>query len=202
MDYCNICSNNLKKLTINNMDFLYCKSCEALYKEKTPNKDEEKSRYMFHQIDEGYKEYMKNIFLKIKDYLNPGISLDFGCGKENTLEMIATKYNFKFYSYDLYFKPFKYKDFKYDNIVLNEVFEHIKDPFNLILELKSLLKEDGKIIILTATHNNNFNNWWYLRDITHVSFYSKKTLEIIGKKANLDIIYNNFNLVVYKLSKN
>lgn len=202
MDYCNICSNKLQKIIINKMEFNYCKSCEALYKTNTPPPLEEKRRYMHHVIDDGYKKYMENIFLKIKDFLNPGLSLDFGCGQKNTMEEIAKNYNIKMYSYDLYFYPFSYKNYKYDNIILNEVFEHIKKPLDLIFELKELLNDGGKIIILTKTHDNNFNDWWYLRDITHVSFFSKKTLSVIADVTNGEIVYNDFNLVVYSFSKN
>jgi len=33
-----------------------------------------------------------------------------------------------------------------------------------------------------------FSNWWYLRDKTHVSFYSPKTMEYIAKVNNLNLI--------------
>lgn len=202
MCVCNICNNNLEILNINKTKYLYCKTCECLYKIKLPSSKEEYDRYLYHNVDDNYKDYMNNIFLKIKDFLNDGISLDFGCGKEKTLETIFKNNNLKMYSYDKYFIDFNYSNYKYDNIILNEVFEHIKNPYDLLKELILLLNDKGRIIIGTNLHKNNFNNWWYLRDITHITFYSKKTMEVLSKRLNLKIIYNFNNLIVLEYSKN
>ena len=44
-----------------------------------------------------------------------------------------------------------------------------------------------------------FLNWWYRRDLTHISFYTLKTFEEIGKRFGLEIINtNNVNVIIFK----
>jgi len=42
----------------------------------------------------------------------------------------------------------------------------------------------------------NLNQWYYLRDITHVSFYHHKTLKYLAQTYNLEIIYMDDERVV------
>ena len=39
-----------------------------------------------------------------------------------------------------------------------------------------MLNENGRIIIMTKEKPVDLNNWWYLRDITHVSFIEYRTM--------------------------
>lgn len=193
---CKICNNLIDKYYIDNNAYFYCPNCEGLFKERILDDFNEKKRYDFHIVDNNYIIYMNKFFHSIKSYLLPGLSLDFGCGKIKALEYIFVSNNLKMYSYDKYYVDFNYKDYKYDNIILNEVFEHIKEPYKLLEELKMLLNPGGRIIIGTNLHNNNFNNWWYLRDSTHISFYSIKTFKILALKLNLKIIDIKSNLII------
>jgi hypothetical protein len=35
---------------------------------------------------------------------------------------------------------------------------------------------------------DSFKNWWYLRDSTHISFYSINTFTMLAKKTDLKIL--------------
>ena len=62
-----------------------------------------------------------------------------------------------------------------------------------------LLKEKGNIIIRTRFIPINIfeGNWWYLRDITHISFFDLKTFLYLCEHFNLKIIYcNDKDLIV------
>jgi hypothetical protein len=94
----------------------------------------------------------------------------------------------------LYFYPeINYKNTKYDSIILEEVIEHLKDPISALKDLILLLNDNGRLIIRTnlITDKINLNNWWYLRDITHISFFEFKTFETICELLTLKIIYCN-----------
>ena len=66
--------------------------------------------------------------------------------------------------------------------------------------LKSLLNENGIIAIMTLFHPNSdedFKQWWYRRDITHISFYTPKTLRQMAEMVGLAVLFeDNKNLCV------
>ncbi|MEJ2488680.1 MAG: methyltransferase domain-containing protein, partial [Sulfurovaceae bacterium] len=47
--------------------------------------------------------------------------------------------------------------------------------------LKDMLQEDGALYIMTEIYSedNDFKNWYYKEDPTHVIFYTKKSFEWI-----------------------
>ena len=71
-----------------------------------------------------------------------------------------------------------------------EVFEHISNPKNLLLNLKKYLNNKGRIIIKTVVVPKNPINFWYLRDITHVSFISVKGMKILGDLCGFSVFYD------------
>lgn len=174
---------------INKTKFYICKNCGHLKKVDIISEDKEKERYDLHICDDGYHKYMHNVFNKIKPYLNPGKSLDFGCGQIHLLSDILNENGFMSMCYDKYYYPNKINS-SFDNIILIEVFEHISDGYNLLAELKSKLNENGKIIIMTQVIPDNIDNWWYLRDATHISFYTIKAFSILASKLNMKFEYD------------
>jgi len=47
--------------------------------------------------------------------------------------------------------------------------------------------------------NDEFKEWFYIRDITHHTFYNLKTFEYIAHKYNYEIIYtDNKNKIVLR----
>lgn len=186
------CHNLMEKKLINNMEFYHCSNCGYLKKINIPTLEQEKSRYDLHICDEGYQKYMNCVFNKVKPYLINGESLDFGCGKIHLLSDILNDNGFSCSYYDLfYYNDLKLK--KYDNIILIEVFEHINDTYDLIKKLLSMLSENGRIIVMTKLIPKDLNNWWYLRDITHVSFVGIKSIQALAKAFNLKAIIDENN---------
>ena len=96
--------------------------------------------------------------------------------------------------YDPYFFPNKiFSDKKYDLITSTEVFEHFSDPGKEMELLTSHLKKDGYLAVMTSFHPGpeEFEDWWYKWDPTHIVFYNQKTFEIIASEYDLDIIYTD-----------
>ena len=180
------CGNLMEEITINNVKYCECKNCGYLRKNTSLTRDEEKERYDLHICDSGYKEYMKKVFLKIKKYVN-GRCLDYGCGKIHILADILNENGYESSFYDLYYHNILIEG-NFDTIILIEVFEHILDIYDLMLYLKSILKPNGKIIIMTKKKEYPLEKFWYLRDITHVSFVDDKTMLELAKKVAMSLI--------------
>ena len=180
------CGNLMEEITINNVKYYECKNCGYLRKNSPISKDEEKERYDLHIVDFGYREYMYKVYLKIEKYIS-GRTLDYGCGKIHLLADIIKEKGFDSSFYDLYYHNILING-TFDTIILIEVFEHILDIYDLMLNLKKLLNNDGKIIIMTKKKEYPLEKFWYLRDITHVSFVDDKTMIELAKKVSMELI--------------
>lgn len=123
-----------------------------------------------------------------------GRALDFGCGHGPVLAEVLTEAGYGADLYDKYFfprRPWADNSVKYDIITSTEVFEHINHPLLILKILKKLLKPRGVVAIMTQftpQKESDFKKWWYLRDSTHISFYSPPAFKVLGKKAGLKII--------------
>ena len=185
---CNICNELMKEET----DYYICPYCSYALKRKIESKETQYKRYLAHKYDENYISYMKNLTREID--FNNKLVLDFVCGQQPCLSKIYL--NSKFVNYDLFFYPNEdYKLNKYDLILIIEVIEHLENPYDVLNELTNLLKEDGKIMIHTMLYDEktDFRNWWYTRDITHISFFKKETFAKACKRLNLKMeLINGF----------
>ena len=194
---CKICGLTTNDVVYNKISYKKCPNCDFLCKtdEFIVDSKKECERYQHHDNDDnnGYLVYQTNFYEMIKDYLGT-TSLDFGCGNNHILANIISKQGIESSYYDLYFYPNSdYKTKKYDSIILEEVIEHLYDPIAILKELYPLLNTNGVFIIRTNLLKDglNLNNWWYLRDITHISFFSEKTFVKISEFLNMNIIYCN-----------
>ena len=183
------CKNKMNEINIKTGKYYICPSCNYLKKDNILNDSAQKERYDMHVCDDGYKKYMNNVFLKIEKYLNKGKSIDYGCGKIHYLRDILVDNNYDCDYFDLFYYNHKIND-KYDNIILIEVFEHIEDIYSFLIMLKGMLNKNGRIIIMTQAIPDNFENWWYLRDSTHVSFVNYKTMDVMSKMINMSLEYD------------
>ena len=185
-------SKDLKRI------YRICQNCSLVYvpRDSVVSEEEEKKRYEAHENDEldpQYRAYLMNLVGLIMPELRIGnLGLDFGCGKSTLLSQLFEEQGFKINSYDLYFHDhIERLQIKYDFIILSEVIEHLRDPFDCMKHLVSFLNQKGKIIIKTKfypTDKASFDNWFYKRDITHIQFFNKSSMNhlisSIGVKNN------------------
>lgn len=187
--YC-FCGSLMEKKEVNKMILYQCLNCNYLKKKYIPTALEEKARYDYHKIDDTYFQYMKQVYQRIEPFLLEGVSLDFGCGKAHTLCDILNKNKRLCDYYDLYYFP-KYPNRLYNNIILIEVFEHIEDIYSFLRNLRQKLEKQGRILIMTQPIPKCIVDWWYLRDITHISFVDEKTMtmlaSLLGFRLFLDL---------------
>jgi cyclopropane fatty-acyl-phospholipid synthase-like methyltransferase len=114
------------------------------------------------------------------------VGLDFGAGTGPVIAQMLKKEGYDISLYD----PFFYREKEvlnstYDFIICCEVIEHFHDPATEFALLKKLLKPGGRLFCMThlLTKKEDFKNWYYKNDFTHVIFYTPKTLQWIQKKV-------------------
>jgi SAM-dependent methyltransferase len=151
-------------------------------------------------------------YITIKNFINklkPESILDLGCGSGNLLKNTisehhdvtgidilpeAVKYCKKripdanFLQADATSIPFKKK--RFDLIIALDVIEHIEDDLNFLKEVRSTLKDDGKIIITAPAYQSLFSKWDRIQG--HFRRYSTKKLVSLTEKAGYSITYKNY----------
>lgn len=174
-----------------------CSNCNLIFKDPHlfVSLEKEKARYLTHNNspeDQGYLKYLNKLFSCVD--VHEGKILDYGCGPTKGLEALVKSKNLsklEVESYDPIFFPEKNseKNQKYDFIFASECFEHFYDPKKEIENILKLLNSKGSLLISTElSDGKSFKNWWYLKDPTHVVFYSLKTFKWLADRYNLDVL--------------
>ncbi len=201
---CKVCNANTTVLSHPIFgDYFYCCNCDFISKDKSNllDENEEKIRYSSHKNsieDQEYVDYF-NRFLNesVMPFVGEGKkALDFGSGPAPVLaQILEQKFNYKMDIYDYYFSPEEVFIGKhYDLITSTEVVEHLSDPLLYFNLFSKLLRPRGILAIMTQFHNNDeahFLKWPYIRDRSHISFYTPKTMKYIGDKVGLKVIYTD-----------
>jgi hypothetical protein len=146
---------------------------------------------MFEQfIEEAIAPYEKNLHT----------ALEFGCGEGPVLAELLARRGLEVDKYDIYFYPKKvYEGKHYDLITSTEVFEHLKEPLEVFERLSNLLTARGYMVLMThfpPASDDEFLKWWYIRDITHISFFTPKSFDVMAKKMGLKMVTHLKNKMV------
>jgi len=186
-------------------DFILCNTCALLF---VPEKDlvtihSEKERYALHNNtadNEVYVTYLKEFTREIErvPVSNPRV-LDFGSGQDKVLTHILRESGYNCYAYDpLYEIGREHLSEKFDVIILCEVVEHLRDIRKELGLIRKLLKQKGYGIIRTELYEDRdmFADWWYVKDITHINFFSLYTMEKLADLIGKGIFYTNRKNVV------
>ncbi|CAA6803170.1 MAG: Putative methyltransferase associated with DUF414 [uncultured Campylobacterales bacterium] len=211
MNECKICENKTRELKDikKSLTYFRCNSCgfTSLDEKNIVDKNTEKKHYEKHENsfeDLGYVKMFEDfVDVAVKPLGAIQTALEFGCGFAPVLCSLLEKRGITVHKYDYYFHPVKiYENKKYDLITSTEVFEHLKDPLITFDLLTKCLSEDGYLVLMTKFTLNNdqeFLKWWYRRDITHISFFTPKSFEVIASKFGLKVLKTiNENIVVFK----
>jgi len=194
---CPFCfSNNCEDFDTDSFrTYLLCKNCSIVFVSRDQLIPEflEKKRYESHDNSENnpeYQNYLQKIADHISIFLPKGfVGLDFGCGKTKLLEKIIKEKGLEIVSYDVFFhNDLSVFEKRFNFIILSEVIEHLRNPLEEIKKLTSLLEDDGMIFIKTRLRpesSQEFRNWFYKRDITHIQFFSKSSFNQLSAVCNL-----------------
>ena len=182
--------------------YRHCSTCDLVFLEPSCriSAAAEKGIYDTHQNsieDEGYVAFLNRLAVPMLSKLPPNAcGLDFGSGPGPTLNQIFEKSRHLVDLYDPFFCPdTSVFHKKYDFITSTEVFEHLFDPRTVLQQLDALIKPNGTLGIMTEfrTPEKSFGEWWYLRDASHVCFYSEATFHWVARwlKRPLEIPRKN-----------
>ncbi|MEJ2497326.1 MAG: class I SAM-dependent methyltransferase [Sulfurovaceae bacterium] len=185
--HCILCGSTSMAWKLSNR-FYHCDICDCIMKPKSSflTKNEEKGRYDLHKNDAnecGYRAFVSPVVERIKKEQScDAKGLDFGSGRDSAVVTQLQEVGYDIKSYDPYYFPDEeVLKRRYDYISCTEVIEHFYRPQKEFQRLKDMLQEDGALYIMTEIYSedNDFKNWYYKEDPTHVIFYTKKSFEWI-----------------------
>ena len=197
---CPLCEGLARELPPAKIPLYHCTICDLMYKGQSMhlNADEERRRYETHDNTLQNLGYVRMFQEFIAGSVTPfvkqdAVILDFGSGPTPVLKHLLEQQGFKVDVYDPFFAPSIISNVTYDCITCTEVLEHVFDPMSMWKRLLSLLSSDGVLALMTHFHlgTSETPSWWYLRDNTHVTFYSARTFAWVAQKFALDILYND-----------
>lgn len=197
---CPLCSHDMIEFHHPQTHHLFhvCPSCEAIIKnhENCSNPTDEKKRYEAHQNDldqEGYVTFLSAFIERAICPFDVHDLLDYGCGPSPILGTLLHQLGYHVDLFDPFFYP-KEPLHTYDMVVSTEVVEHFKDPIHSFHHIDDLVKPHGYVAIMTLFHPNDrdqFFNWFYIRDFTHVIFYTLKTLDMMMSTMGYERVYSD-----------
>ncbi len=183
-----------------------CLYCKLVF---VPNRywlsaEDERATYDLHENDsedQGYRKLLSWLSTPLLKKLGPKQKgLDFGCGPGPTLSILLEEQGQQVDLYD----PFYYNDpsvfnTEYDFICATEVVEHLHNPNKEFAALFKMLKRGGLLRIMTklVIDEHAFSQWHYIRNLTHICFYSRHTFEYLAQrfKAELNFVENDVILL-------
>ncbi len=209
---CKICQSSTTPIIDATTDKTYhkCLVCDYIFLENKFYLDAigEKKHYDNHDNSLESLGYVKMFESLIEEFIAPhkieiDRALDFGCGEGAVLPILLQRHGINCDRYDLFYFPKKvYEDKKYDLICSTEVFEHLSEPMEILKELLSHLNEGGYLLLMTYFHpsdDEKFLKWFYIKDVTHIGFFSMKTFEYLAKEFNLKILkHNSKNSIMFQ----
>ncbi|ADN09383.1 class I SAM-dependent methyltransferase [Sulfurimonas autotrophica] len=188
---CPLCQNSASFFYKESQSYFTCKVCHGIFVDEAqlPDEKSEKERYELHDDnadDAGYRKFVSPITSNIeRSFTKEDEGLDFGAGTSRIITKVMQEKGYDISAYDPYFHPEKeLLEKKYDYIASCEVIEHFYHPAKEFELLKSLLKKDAKLFLMTDIYDERieFSSWYYKNDPTHVFFYTKKTFEWIQQR--------------------
>jgi len=185
-----------------------CHDCWLVHvpKEFHLSHEKEKRRYDLHNNasgDEGYRKFLSKLINPLAERLEKGSEgLDYGSGPVPVLAEMLSEKGFKIALYDPYYAVDKgVLARKYDFLACCETIEHFADPGREWEQFLRIVKKGGWIGIMTQMieTSSDFARWHYINDETHISFFSRKTFEWLGKKYGVEIFYQGSSVVLCRV---
>jgi len=203
---CRLCKTTNEPSPIKGLDERSYHLCEKCYlinvgRKHLPDQQAEKERYLTHQNGiqfDGYVNFLRRAIDPALDFIEKDmVGLDYGCGPVPTLSKLLDIEGYTCEDYDPFFVKHDLNG-KFGFIFSTEVFEHFFDPDKEIRRIRSLLCENGILVIMTEQWKDpdHFSKWYYARDNSHVCFYHSQTFSYICAKFGFEKIFDDGQRVV------
>ncbi len=172
-----------------------CDQCGLVHRERAewPDRAAEKARYELHRNEDqaSYREWLKPAVEVLSRHCPQGAKgLDEGCGPVPVLQDMLESAGFQCLARDPFFRPLPFPaEQSLDFITLTEVFEHLHVPCDTLGDLLKLLKNGGRLLIMTGiVRDESFPGWHYQRDTTHVIFARESTIKWLAEHFSLQLL--------------
>lgn len=179
-------------------NYLRCQGCRLVFVPEGhwPDAAEARATYDLHlndPRDQGYRRFLSRLALPLLAKIDKGSQgLDFGCGPGPTLSLMLEENGHHVALYDpLYYPDRTVLQKRYDFICATEVVEHLRRPGADFAALFGMLKPGGWLGIMTklVIDQEAFRRWHYIRDRTHICFYSRDTLAYIARRFRAELSF-------------
>lgn len=187
--------------------YFKCNTCQLIFvpAEQHVSLISEKQHYDLHQnspLDSGYRKFLSQLSKPLLQLLpEKSYGLDFGCGPGPTLSVMLEEAGHRVDLFDeYYFKNDMIWQNQYDFITATEVIEHLREPRLVLEKLSSTLKPNGLLALMTQITDDiaDFSNWHYMRDPTHICFYSSKTFRQIADMISGRIEFQSNEVLILR----
>ncbi len=188
-------------------DFHRCGVCDLVFVPERFHLDAagQKARYLTHNNDpedSGYRDFLSRLLDPLRHHLVPkSEGLDFGAGPGPALAIMMREEGFRVRLYDPFFHPdVAVLEQTYDFITCTETAEHLARPMQEFQALDRILKPSGRLGVMTGMLESwdDFADWYYHRDPTHICFYSRRTMEWIAGRFSWDVQFPRPNVVLFQ----
>jgi ribosomal protein S27AE len=206
---CPLCGDNsvLYYHHDNHRQYLQCGQCDLVFvpRQYLLSKADEKAHYDTHENnpdDYRYRQFLNRLLLPLKEKLQPGArGLDFGCGPGPTLSVMLEELGFLMNVYDVFYanEPSVLRR-KYDFITTTETVEHLHNPGQELRRLWSILKPGGHLGVMTQLIQDKavFPGWRYIRDPTHVCFFSRTTFVWLARHWQATVEFTGNDVILLR----
>lgn len=184
-----------------------CPACALVFLDPAHHlpPEDERARYETHRNDPGdarYRAFLDRLASPLRTKLAPGAEgLDYGSGPGPTLSRMLEEHGFRMSVYDPFFAPDRaVLERRYDFVTCTETAEHFFDPAAEFARFGSLVRPGGWLAVMTGvlTEDIDFDTWWYVRDPTHVCFYTPATLRWIADRLGWSLERPADNVALFR----
>ena len=208
IDICPLCgSEPIRQLVaIDSKTYWRCDVCHLTFLSSDfyLSPADELARYLLHENspeDSRYREFLSRLTNHLIPKLPVGAKgLDFGSGPGPTLSVMLEEGGFPMDIYDPYFASDTAPLGRtYDFITCTETVEHFHHPAKEFQRFDHMLRHGGWLGIMTEMleSDEDFPNWWYHTEPTHVCFYKQETMAWIAARYDWRVEFPQKNVTLF-----